>query len=331
MDLINPPTPSDPLGEALHHLRMSGAFYCRTELSAPWGLTLPQLPDYLWFHILTAGSLQLETGGGEPMMLGTGDVALVTHGAGHALRSERDVPTVGILELEREEVSDRYEILRYGGGGTPTRLMCGAVRFDQPAARTLVAALPDLVRIEALAGPDVERIQGTLSLIAAETARPRPGGEAVITRLADVLVIQAIRAWIETNPDAQPNWLGALRDPEIGRALALIHAEPARAWTVAALSRQVAMSRSAFAARFTTLVGEPAMQYVTRVRMQMAVTALRDEGASVAELANRLGYRSQAAFARAFKRVVGVTPGTIKRRPCDPIASSLRGWARASQ
>jgi AraC-like DNA-binding protein len=199
------------------------------------------------------------------------------------------------------------------------------VRLEHPAARSLVAALPDAIHFEAVTAPDVERIHATLSLIAAETARPRPGGEAVITRLADVLVIQAIRVWMETDPAARTGWLGAMRDRQIGRALALIHADPTRAWTVAALAREVAMSRSGFAARFTTLVGEPAMQYLTRVRMQVAVTALRDEGASVAELAGRLGYRSQAAFARAFKRVVGVGPGAIKRSAHSPIASRPTG------
>jgi AraC-like DNA-binding protein len=313
MDLFNPPSPADRLGEALHYVRMSGAFYGLTELSAPWGLTLPPLPDYLWFHVVTVGALELEVDGEESVALQPGDLALVTHGAGHVLRSDRDAPAPGILELEREEVTDRYEILRHGGGGAPTRLVCSAVRFDDPAARNLVATLPDLIRIDALSTADTERMQGTLSLIAAETARPRPGGEAVITRLADVLVIQAIRAWIETDPATQTGWLGALRDPQVGSALALIHAEPARGWTVSSLAREVAMSRSAFAARFTELVGEPAMQYLTRLRMQVAVNALRDDGATVAELASRLGYRSQAAFARAFKRVVGVAPGAIKR------------------
>jgi AraC-like DNA-binding protein len=322
MDLFDPPAPSDPLGEALHHLRMSGAFYCRTELTAPWGLTLPPLPDYLWFHIVTAGSLRLEGSDGS-VTLGPGDLALVTHGGGHVLRSEPGAPAPGVLELDRIEVSDRYEILRHGGGGAPTRLMCGAVRFDHPAARHLVGALPGLIRIEALGGLETERMQGTLGLIAAETARPRPGGEAVITRLADVLVIQAIRAWIETDPDARTGWLGAMRDPQIGRALAAIHADPATPWTVGALASEVAMSRSAFAARFTELVGEPAMQYTTRVRMQLAVNALRDDGATVAELAERLGYRSQAAFARAFKREVGVAPGAIKRAPGDPLAAQV--------
>jgi AraC-like DNA-binding protein len=320
MDLFDPPTPSDPLGEALHHVRMSGAFYCGTELTAPWGLTLPPLPGYIWFHVVTSGALVLEGGDGSSVLLQSGDLALVTHGAGHVLRSEPGAPAPGILELEREEVSDRYEVLRHGGGGAPTRLVCGAVRFEHPAARNLVAALPELIRIEALRAPDVERMQGTLGLIAAETMSPRPGGEAVITRLADVLVIQAIRAWLETGPDARKGWLGALRDPQIGHALALIHADPARAWTVASLAHDVAMSRSAFAARFTDLVGEPVMEYVTRLRMQIAVNALCDGGTTVAELAHRLGYRSEAAFARAFKRVVGLPPGAVRRGPGDPIA-----------
>src|SRR5215211_6549414 len=211
MDLFDPPTPSDPLGEALHHLRMSGAFYCRTEVTAPWGITLPALPGYLWFHVVTSGALHLEPSGDESFLVGAGGLALVTHGAGHTLRSDPEAPAPGILELEREEVSDRYEILRHGGGGALTRLVCGAVRFDHPAARNLVAALPELIRIEALTAPDIERMQATLGLIAAETMQPRPGGEAVITRLADVLVIQAIRAWIETDPGARTGWLGALQ------------------------------------------------------------------------------------------------------------------------
>jgi AraC-like DNA-binding protein len=137
----------------------------------------------------------------------------------------------------------------------------------------------------------------------------------VITRLADILVVQAIRAWLETDPAAQTGWLGALQDKQVGRAIALIHREPERPWTVDSLARELAMSRSAFAARFTELVGEPVMQYVARWRMQVALGALRDEGVTVAELARRLGYRSEAAFARAFKRVIGVPPGAVRRRP----------------
>lgn len=217
------------------------------------------------------------------------------------------------LDLPREELTDRYEVLRHGGGGARTLLMCGAVRFDHPAARNLVALLPEIIYLDAAATPDPLRMQSTLALLAAETREMRPGGEAVITRLADVLVIQAIRWWMESDPGARSGWLGALRDPGVGRALALIHGDPARSWTVATLAGELAMSRSAFAARFTALVGEPVMAYVARWRMAVATNALRDEGATVAELAHRLGYRSEAAFARAFKRVTGVAPGAIKR------------------
>jgi AraC-like DNA-binding protein len=313
MDLRNPRPAPDPLGKALHALRMSGAFYCCSELTEPWGLTLPPLPDYVWFHVVTSGRVSIDVGDGEPASLHGGDLALVTHGAGHRLGSDPAAPAPGILDLPREEVSDRYELLCHGGGGALTRLMCGAVRFDHPAARNLVALLPEIIYLDAASAPDVAWMQGTLGLIAAETKYLRPGGEAVITRLADVLVIQAIRSWMETDPSAQTGWLGALRDEHLGRALSLIHGDPARAWTVAALADEVAMSRSAFAARFTELVGEPVMQYVTRWRMRVAVNALRDEGATVAQVADRLGYRSEAAFARAFKRVTGAAPGSVKR------------------
>ena len=323
MATLDPWAPSDPLGEALHFLRMNGAFYCRSELSAPWGMTMMPMPGYIWFHVVTAGRFWLEAGEAEPIMLQAGDLGLVPHGEGHVLRSQPGVEAPGVLDLEREEVSDRYEILRHGGGGAPTTLICGAVRFDHPAARNLVDILPPILHLEAASSPELEWMQSTLRLMAAEAKSLRPGGEAVITRLGDILVVQAIRSWIETDPAAQTGWLGALQDRQIGRAISLIHRDPARDWTVAALADELAMSRSAFAARFTELVDEPAMQYVTRWRMQVAVNSLREEGATVAELASRLGYRSEAAFARAFKRVIGVPPGAIKREPKPESAANL--------
>jgi AraC-like DNA-binding protein len=194
------------------------------------------------------------------------------------------------------------------------------VRFDHPAARNLVEILPEILHVEA-GSPHTDRMPAILGLMGAEARELRPGGEAVITRLGDVLVIQAIRSWLETDPAARVGWLGALQDRQIGPAIALIHRDPARAWTVASLADQLAMSRSSFAARFTALVGEPAMAYVARWRMQIAVAALRDEGATVAELADRLGYRSEAAFSRAFKRVTGRSPGAVRRMQA-PIDAS---------
>lgn len=315
VERFDPWAPADPLGEALHFLRMNGAYYCRSELTAPWGMTLMAMPDYLWFHVVLAGGVWLDTDGADATLLRPGDLALVPHGEGHALRSEPGVAAPGILELALERVSDRYEILRHGDGGTPTTLICGAVRFAHPAARDLVEILPKIIHIEASSSLQMEWMQSTLRLMAAEAAELRPGGEAVITRLGDILVIQAIRSWIENDPAAQTGWLGALQDLQIGRAISSIHRDPARDWTVASLADEAAMSRSAFSARFTELVDEPVMQYVTRWRMHVALVALKEDGATVAELAGRLGYQSEAAFSRAFKRMIGVSPGAVKRAP----------------
>ncbi len=213
-------------------------------------------------------------------------------------------------------MSERYEVLRHGGGGAPTGLICGAVRFAHPAAGHLVEILPRTIRIEASSSPRLEWMQSILRLMASEAGEFRPGGEAVITRLGDILVIQAIRAWIESDPAAQRGWLGALQDPQIGRAISSVHRDPARDWTVASLAHELTMSRSAFAARFTEVVGEPVMSYVARWRMQVAVAALK-EGDTVGQLADRLGYRSEAAFSRAFKRVIGVSPGAIRRSAAE--------------
>jgi AraC-like DNA-binding protein len=296
---------------ALHHLRMNGLFYSRAELTEPWGMTLPPLGN-MWFHVIISGEGLLEVEGADGVLLRRGDFALVPHGRGHVFRSDQGVAAPDVLDLDRELVSDRYEIVRAGGGGAPATTVCGALVFDHPAARHLIELLPPTIHVEPADQP-TDWMQGTFSLMAAEAKQARPGGEAVITRLADIVAIQAIRSWIENDPAAQRGWLGALRDPQIGPAITLIHREPERDWTVAALAREVAMSRSAFAARFRELVGEPVMQYVTRWRMQVAHDALRADGASAAEVAARFGYRSEAAFSRAFKRVVGIGPGAARR------------------
>lgn len=305
--------PVDPLGETLHFLRMSGVFYTRSEFTAPWALALPAMPGCLMFHVVTAGRCWLEVEGAEHRLLQPGDFALVPHGEGHRGSSAPGVPAAKLFDLPREQVSERYEILRYGGGGAATQLVCGAVRFDHPAAQHLVKLLPKIISIAAWNSPQMDWIQSTLRLMAAEARELRPGGETIITRLADILVIQAIRAWIAEDPAAQTGWLGALQDKQIGRAILLIHRDPARAWSVAALAAEVAMSRSAFAARFTKLVGEPAMQYVARWRMHVALTWLKEEDAPLGELASRLGYQSEAAFSRAFKRLIGTSPGAARR------------------
>jgi AraC-like DNA-binding protein len=307
------PESADPLGEALHFVRMSGTFYCRSEFTAPWALELPPFAHSLMFHVVTSGACLLEVEGAGQCVLRPGDLALVPHGAGHRLTSAAGVPAAKLFDLPREAVSARYEILRYGQGGEPTTMICALVRFDHPSAQQLIRLLPKLIRVDTWQSPETEWIQSTLRFIAAEAHQQNPGGETVITRLADILVIQAIRAWLAQAPDAQTGWLGALRDGQIGRAIAIIHRDPASNWTVAALADRVGMSRSAFSARFTRLVGEPAMHYAVRWKMQAALTQLQETDASLTALATRLGYESDAAFSRAFKRIVGISPGAARR------------------
>ena len=308
-----PPLSADPLGESLHYLRMTGAFYSRCEFTAPWGLVLPPFRNSLMFHVVTSGRCFLEVDGIEPCVLQPGELALVPHGEGHRLASEPGIPATPLFDLPREQVSDRYDILRIDGGGAEVRLVCGAIRFDHPAGRQLIDLLPRVIRVDAANSLQQEWMHSTLRIMAAEASELRPCGEAVITRLADVLVIQAIRTWIDQDSEARTGWLGALRDEQIGRAITLIHREPARDWTVERLAFEVAMSRSAFAARFTELVGETPMHYVTRGRMYAAMNHLGEERATVGEAATRAGYKSEAAFSRAFKRYIGVSPGAVRR------------------
>lgn len=303
----------EPLGEALHFLRMNGAFYCRCELSAPWAIDLPAMPDSWLFHVVTSGECWMEGDGIEPLLLRQGDLALVPHGEGHRLASEAGRPGVGLFDIPRDYLGDRFEVISLNGGGESARVICGAVRFDHPAARQLAASLPRTIYVDGSQSDNAEWTRTTVELIASEAKELKPGGETIITRLADVLVIQALRSWIERDPAALTGWLGALRDPQIGRAISLIHNQPSRSWTVESLADEVAMSRSAFAARFTALAGVTPMHYLTHWRMQVALDELKQGRDSVAEIAFRLGYRSEAAFSRAFKRVTGVSPGSIRR------------------
>lgn len=316
-DVHYPWTPVDPLAHALHLLRMRGGFYCRSELSAPWALEMPPVADSVSFHLVVSGEMWLEVPGSATARLLPGDFVIVPHGSGHVMRSDPSITSAGspgpVDLLPQTMIGDHYSVLHYGGGGEHSTLVCGVVEFDHPTARRLVALLPPLLRMDTTGPTRHSAPTQVLSLMAEEAQHVQPGGEAVLTRLADILVIMAIRSWIDSAPAARHGWIGALQDPQVGRALAAVHHAPERPWTVESLAREAAMSRSAFAARFTELVGEPAMRYVGRWRMESATVALQD-GATIAELASRSGYESEAAFSKAFKRITGASPGSVRRR-----------------
>lgn len=303
---------SDPLGETLHMLRLNGSLYCRSELKAPWGVDMPEFEGCMMFHMVTAGHCWLEVEGEDPRLLQQGSLALVPQGNGHCIRSHPTADAAPLFDIPVEKVSDRYEIMRFGGEGELTHLTCGVVSFDHVAGKRLIAQLPGVLQIDTWNDDDASWLQSTLRFISREARELRPGGETVITHLADIIIIQAIRTWIDTAPEANQGWLAALRDKQVGRALAAIHRQPEKDWTVATLAREVGMSRSGFSARFTRLVGESAKRYLTHWRMQLARAQLMETSDSLAVMSERLGYNSEAAFCRAFKRVCGESPGSVR-------------------
>lgn len=318
------PALGDPLGEALHLLRLEGTLYCQSQLSAPWGIDVPELAPQLSFVVMTQGRGWLLVDGNAPHRLEPGALTLIPHGVRHRLVSEPGVDAVPLFDLPIQRVSERFERVTIDGGGAVSLATYGVMRFEHGAAARLIAELPALVHVF----PGAEEagwMQSTLRLIEREATALRAGGETVITRLADILVIQALRAWLDSAPEARQGWFAALRDPRLGRAVALIHREPERAMDVPFLARHAGMSRSVFCSRFTELVGEPPMRYLNRWRLDVARSKLRRSHVSVAEVAEQTGYQSDVAFCRAFKREFGVTPASVRRVERDaPVLKQPR-------
>ncbi|QEO13094.1 AraC family transcriptional regulator [Agromyces intestinalis] len=312
----------DRIARVLQTLRMRGVFYCRSELTQPWGLEMPAIPDSVSFHVPTFGSCWLRVDGVDPVELRPGDLALVPHGRGHEILSSPGIGSSRVDLLPQHYLGPHYSVLRHGGGGRATQLICGIVAFDDPAARELVRGLPKILTVSGDEPVMASSVRDTLRLMADELTRAQPGAEAVATRLSDILVVQAIRAWLAHDPTSHDGWLLALHDDRIGGALEAMHAEPHRAWNLEQLARVATMSRSAFSARFTGMVGEAPMAYLTRWRMSLAVNRLRDDRATVAQVAAEVGYESEAAFTRAFARTIGQTPGAVRRQAAPASASA---------
>ncbi len=307
------PAAADPLAEALALLRLEGALYCRSELTAPWGIDLPPIGGCMMFHLVLSGRCWLECGDEAPILLEQGSLALVPHDVGHVLLSDPQATARPLFDIPVERLSERYEILRDGGGGEPVHLICIVVRYDRTAAEHLVSLLPNVIQVHTWDQDESGWLQNTMRFLSREARDLRPGAETLITRLADVLVIQMIRAWIDSAPEANAGWLAALRDEQVGRALFAIHREPEHPWTVESLARTAGMSRSAFSTKFTSLVGETALRYVTVWRMRLARLRLSETADTVAAISARFGYESEASFCRAFKRTFGVSPGAVRR------------------
>jgi AraC-like DNA-binding protein len=295
-------------------VRLRSRVFCRSELKAPWGMALKR-SGYAHFHVIERGGAWLRMEGREPLALAGGDLVVVPHGTGHTLADSPATKTRPFFEMAGRPVSDRgCVVMRAGGTGPETRLVCGSFQFERPDAHPLLELLPPLIHLRPADSPAAEWLEATLRFLAWETREAKPGTQAIVSRLTDVLFVQVLRAWIESGEEGRGGWLGALRDRQIGAALAHLHKAPEKGWTNATLAEAVGMSRSRFAARFSALVGDPPLGYLSRWRLETAAGLLQDGALGLREVGERVGYASEAAFSKAFRRRFGSPPGVFRRR-----------------
>jgi AraC-like DNA-binding protein len=314
----------DALSDVLKSVRLEGAVYLNAEFTAPWCIRgecgIASVREHLsgaehvaYFHFLTEGECQVRlVDGGEALRAVAGDLVLFPQEGKHLMGSDIHRAPLEAEGMAKaiDEIDAAFFRMRHGGGGKMTRFVCGYLAFSRSVSRPLLEALPRVLCIP-LGGASAP-MRELLALGVRESAAARPGGASILAKAAELMFVEALRRYAETLPPEGKGWLAGARDAHVGRALALLHAEPGKAWTVDELAREVAISRSALAARFAELVGEPPMQYLKRWRLALAAKALRS-GEGISRIAARSGYDSEAAFTRAFKREFGAPPAAWKK------------------
>jgi len=316
----------DVLSDVLRAVRLTGAIFFDVEASAPWvattpaGITvarsvMPEAEHVIMFHAITSGGCwaELEDDSMPPLRLAAGDVVVVPMGDAHVFCSTPGMRAPPNLDLYYRPADHQLPFLvgPRGGDGERTRLICGYLGCDARPFNPVLHSLPRLLHARAADGAG--GMAQLFRLAADETATPRPGGETVLSKVAELMFVDVVRRHIETLPPDASGWLSGLRDPHVGAALALLHGRPAEAWTVERLARDVGLSRSTFADRFAHFVQDSPMHYLTQWRMQLATRLLERQGVGIAQVAAEVGYESEAAFNRAFKNCVGAPPGAWRR------------------
>ena len=309
----------DALSDVLRVIRLAGGVFLDAEFTAPWCIVsrvgpedcpMKELPPSLVaFHYVIEGRMLVQ-GDGAALEVRAGEMVLLPRNDPHLLASDAGLAPASPDPLV-QQVEGGLMRLEHGGGGAPTRLVCGFVGADV-RRHPLLDALPAVFALDLNGKSCAEFVAASFRYAAREVASGRAGSETVLAKLSELLFVEAVRSYAESQPAGRKGWLAGLRDGAVGRALALMHAEPARPWTTDELAARVAMSRSAFAERFTHLVGVPPIAYLTDWRMLVAASRLRESRRSIAQVGAELGYESEASFARAFKRAHGVSPGRYR-------------------
>ena len=313
----------DVLSEVLKVVRLEGAVFYGGEFSAPWSFQSPascRLAPYLApgsshviiYHLITDGRGYAQMEGGPRLPLQAGDIVVFPHGDPHLMANG---PAHNPIDSEKELqriLCDGLKLVRIGGGGELTKVVCGFMACDQRLSSIFLAGLPPVFKINIRSDASGQWLENSIRFSVEEADASRAGGEAVLAKLSEALFVETLRRYVAQLPAEQTGWLAGARDPEVGRALALMHRNPAHPWTIAGLAAQAGISRSVLAERFRQYLGEPPMTYLTRWRLLLGAQMLNSTSYSVAQVAAEVGYESEPAFNRAFKREFNLPPARFR-------------------
>lgn len=318
---------ADALSDVLRTVRLTGAVFFYFDLKGPWvaeappaktciPFVMPGVQHLIEFHLITKGGCWGGLVGDRQLRLKGGDMIVFPQGDPHVMSSApgmRNPPDMALYE-GADTTQLPFLTTQFDGESDPAEIVCGFLGCDARPFNPLLETLPRMIHVSGDASPEKAWLVQFSQIAVEESRSKRAGGESVLARMSELMFVEVIRAHIESLPEEQTGWLAGLRDRSVGRALNLLHGRPAHEWTLDELAKESGLSRSAFAERFTALIGHPPMQYLTRWRMQIAANCLANGAESVAQIASQVGYESEAAFSRAFKRSVGVSPAAWRRQ-----------------
>lgn len=326
----------DVLSEVLEAVKLDGAMFYNAEFSAPWCFRSPgsrALAPYLSpdarhviiYHLLTEGRGYAHVeGDGRPVPLNAGDIVIFPHGDPHILRNGSPVtPVDSAQDLERV-LSQGLKVSRLGGGGELTKFICGYMACEPQLSGVFLGGLPPIMKVNIRNDASGQWLENSLRYSVDNAHASSPGGEAVLAKLSEVLFVETLRRYIALLPREQTEWLAGVRDPEVGKALALLHRQPAHPWTIAALATEVGISRSVLAERFRRYLSETPMAYLTRWRLQLGAQMLKSTSSGVARIAAEVGYESEPSFNRAFKREFGLPPARFRKQSKSSRNTAVR-------